>query len=101
MRGMMIGYHGSVTGGQFGLFSAISIIGLFAGVMMIVGAIMIRTRIQDHFIWGVLILIFALVSFVDMGGYFVGAILGIVGAALALSYSPQTQVKTPQNQPPS
>jgi hypothetical protein len=37
----------------------------------------------------------------DMGGYFIGAILGIIGGALAISYRPRV-MQTPQssqNQP--
>jgi hypothetical protein len=89
MGGMMGGYHGFTGGGQYGFFSIISLLGLFSGVAMIVGAVMLRVRPQDHLIWGVLILVFALVSFVDMGGFFVGGLLGIIGGAFAISYRPR------------
>ena len=98
MSGMMQGYHGFNGGGQFGFFSVISIMGLFSGVVMIVGAVLLRSHPKDHVVWGVLILVFALASLADMGGYFIGAILGIVGGALALSYHPRTPVQTPQTQ---
>lgn len=86
MRSMMQGYHGFGGGGQYGLFSVVSILGLISGGVMTSGAILLRNRPRDSIIWGVLVLVFALVSFADMGGYFIGAILGIVGGALALSY---------------
>ena len=38
--------------------------------------------------WGVVIVVFSAVSFVGMGGYFVGAAFGILGGALALTYKP-------------
>ncbi len=86
MSSMMGGYHGFMGGGEFGLFSFASVLGLISGIVMIAGAIMVRSRPQDHLIWGVPILVFALVSFLDMGGYIVGGLLGIAGGALALSY---------------
>jgi len=99
MSGMMQGYHGFSGGGQFCFFSVISILGLISGAVMIASAMMFRNRPQDHIIWGVLVLVFALVSLADMGGYFIGAILGIVGGALALSYRGQAALQAPQNLP--
>jgi CDP-diglyceride synthetase len=98
MSGMMSGYHGFMGGGEYGFFSVISILGLFSGVAMIIGAVMLWVRPQDHLVWGILILVFAVVSFADMGGYFIGAILGIIGGAFAISYHPRTpatQSQTP------
>ena len=90
MSGMMSGYHGFTGGGQYGFFSIISLIGLFSGIAIIAGAVMLRAHPRDHLIWGVLILVFALVSFADMGGFFIGAILGIIGGSFAIIYRPQT-----------
>ena len=47
---------------------------------------MLSLRPLEHVTWGVLIVIFSAISFVSMGGWFVGAILGIVGGALALAW---------------
>jgi CDP-diglyceride synthetase len=97
MAGMMSGYHGFAGGGQYGFFSVISIVGIVSGLAIIIGAALLRARPSDHFMWGVFILVFALISFVDMGGYFVGAALGLAGGALAISYRPRTS--TPQPNP--
>jgi CDP-diglyceride synthetase len=86
--GMMGGYHSFMGGGEYGFFSVISIFGLISGAIMIVGAVMLALQPQEHLTWGVLILVFALVSFVDMGGYFIGGILGVIGGAFAISYRP-------------
>ena len=98
MGGMMGNSHGFTGGGEFGFFSVLSILGLISGVVVIISAVMLRMHPSNHFIWGTIILIFALVSFADMGGYFIGAILGIVGGALALSNRPRTIVPSRQNQ---
>jgi len=91
MGGMMGSYHGFVDSSTLNSFySAISILGLFSGIVIVISAVMLWMRPQDHLIWGILILVFALVSFADMGGYFIGAILGIIGGAFAISYRPPT-----------
>jgi hypothetical protein len=38
----------------------------------------------------VLILVFSILSFIGLGGFVVGAILGIVGGVLALRWKPST-----------
>ena len=99
MSGMMNGYHGFMGGGEFGFFSVLSILGLISGVVIIVSAVMLRLQPQEHLTWGVLILVFALVSFADMGGYFIGAILSLIGGAFAISYRPRrASVQPVQNQ---
>jgi hypothetical protein len=85
---MMGGYHGFMGGGEYAFFTMISVFGLISGAIMIVGGVMFHLQPEDHVTWGILVLIFSLVSFVDMGGYFIGGILGIVGGALAISYRP-------------
>ncbi len=100
MSGMMSGYHGWMSGavgyGLYGLFSIVSVIGLISGIIMIFGAAMLRAKPQEHVTWGVLIIIFAVVSLVDMGGYFIGALLGIAGGAMALSYRSKMVSQSPQ-----
>jgi nitrate/nitrite transporter NarK len=38
-------------------------------------------------------------SFVDMGGYIIGAVLGIIGGAFAISYRPKTKMYAQQLTP--
>ncbi len=99
MSGMMSGYHGFMGGGEFGLFSVISILGVVAGAIIVVGAVMLRARPMDHLTWGALILVFSIVSIADMGGYGIGAVLGIVGGALAIRYRPSPVAPPPPPQP--
>ena len=89
--GMMGGYHGTM--GNFGFsnsyMTAFSVVGLVCGVVVVIGALMLNTRPTEHSTWGALILVFSVVSLISMGGWFVGALLGIVGGAFALSWKPQ------------
>lgn len=99
---MMGGYHGFMGGygGSYGSFSILSIVGLVSGAIVVIGALMLRMQPQEHLTWGILILVFSIISFAGMGGYFIGALLGIIGGALALSYRPrmtQTEKASPQS----
>ena len=89
--GGMMGGWGGMMGG-YGYFSgsiiAFSIIGLVSGIIVAIGAVMLNARPTEHTAWGVIIIIFSIISFFGMGGFFIGAILGTAGGALALSYKP-------------
>ena len=71
--------------------SIFSIIALISGIIVLVGAIMLNARPAEHTAWGTIVLIFSLISFLGMGGFFIGAILGIAGGALAFSYKAPTK----------
>jgi Family of unknown function (DUF6114) len=81
--GMMGGYW-------FGYGSSwlwvLTFVSLICGVIVLIGALMFNARPVEHMTWGILVLAFSIVSFIGMGGYFIGAVLGIAGGALALSY---------------
>ncbi|MCL4436810.1 MAG: DUF6114 domain-containing protein [Thaumarchaeota archaeon] len=89
--GMMGGGFGGMMGGfgvPLGFMGGLSLLGLVSGIIVIIGALMLNTRPAEHTTWGTIILIFSIISLLGMGGFFVGAILGIVGGALALSWRP-------------
>jgi len=87
MRGAMGGYHSFM--GSYGtsnsFLAGISVIGLVCGVIVLIGAIMLKVDSHQSTIWAIVIIAFSLVSFVGMGGYFIGAILSIVGGAFVLA----------------
>ncbi len=91
----MMGGSGGMMGGwgaPFGFMGGLSLIGLVAGILVIVGALMLNARPAEHTAWGVVILVFSIVSFLGMGGFFIGALLGIAGGALTLSWRPVSKV---------
>ncbi len=89
--GMMSGY-GFYNFGQ-GIMTALCLLALVFGVLVLFSSIMLRNRPADHILWGILILVFAIASFIGMGGYFIGAVLAVAGAALALSYRTSNTAK--------
>jgi hypothetical protein len=92
MRGAMGGYHNFMGNyaSSTGFFTAISVVSLICGVIVVIAALVLRVHPQEHVMWGIVIVVFSAASFVGMGGYFVGAAFGILGGVLALTYRPIT-----------
>lgn len=86
--GMMGGYYGMMHGFGFGggWFYGLAAIGIASGAVVLVGAIMVYNQPAKASTWGALILAFSIVSLFGMGGFFFGAILGVVGGTLALTW---------------
>jgi hypothetical protein len=53
-------------------------------IIIFIGAYLIYMPGRET-LGGILVLIFSIVSFIGGGGFFIGAILGIVGGALGLA----------------
>jgi hypothetical protein len=90
MDGMMGNYHGFMGNyaSSYSFMAGVSIVGLISGIVVMISAVMLRVHPGEHLIWGTVIIVFSAISFLGMGGFFIGAILGIFGGALALSYKP-------------
>ena len=88
--GMMGSWMGGFGYGyNYGLTFAFSVAALISGIIVMVAAVMLNARPAEHMAWGAIVLIFSVVSFLGMGGFFIGAILGIAGGAIALSFRAQ------------
>jgi hypothetical protein len=88
LGGMMHDYADMMGGFgiPFGFMGILSFAGTVSGLIVIVGAVMLGASPANHYAWGIVILVFSIVSFLGMGGFFIGAVLGIVGGSLALSW---------------
>jgi hypothetical protein len=87
MRGFMDGNHsfmGSYANSN-GFFAGLSVVALVCGVIILIGALMLRVQPRNHTIWAAIIVVFSVISFVGMGGYFIGAILGLIGGVFELT----------------
>jgi hypothetical protein len=88
--GMMGGYYGTMQGyGYGGWFHLLVVIGMVSGVAVLLGAFMLYNQPGKVQTWGAVVLAFSIVSFIGMGGFFLGAILGIVGGVLAIVWRPE------------
>ena len=64
-------------------------VGLTCGVPVLLGAIMLHSETAKKKAWGIMIMVFSILSVVTGGGFIIGFILGIIGGALALSLKPK------------
>jgi hypothetical protein len=63
--------------------------GLVCGLVMILGSVMMYWKPSQHAIWGIIVLVFSVLSWVGtFGGFIVGFILGLVGGVLGISWKP-------------
>lgn len=84
--GTMSGYYGMMGGYGGGWFYGFSVIGIISGILVLMSAIMLYNEPGRAYTWGVLILVFSVLSFFGMGGFMLGALLGVVGGTLALMW---------------
>ena len=75
-------------GVPFRFINGLVLIGLVSGAAVIIAALLLNSRPAEHVSWGALILVFSLIGFLGMNGFFIGALLGVVGGMLALSWRP-------------
>jgi len=81
----------AVPGLVSGFVGMASAFGLVTGAVVLISSVMLLANSGQLRTWGILILVFSVLSFIGMGGFVVGAVLGIVGGALVLRWRPQVQ----------
>ena len=81
----------AIPGLVSGIVEVMGIFGLISGIVVLVSAVMLLAVPGQLRIWGVLMLVFSVMSFLGLGGFVVGAILGIIGGILALRWKPPSQ----------
>lgn len=96
--GMMGGYgYGPGFGmmGGYGFGGMFGIAGIIFGMAVIVSAFSLYSNPLNHSKWGLVILVFSLLSIFGsaMAGFGIGLILGVFGGILALTWKPPSAVK--------
>jgi hypothetical protein len=74
-----------------GMVGTMGAIGLVSGAIVMVAAVMLLRGTSSWRAWSALILAFSILSFVGLGGFVLGAVLGMIGGILALRYRPSVQ----------
>ncbi len=74
------------------LVSGIGIWGIICGLVVLVASYLCYVKPEPYTIWGILILVFSILSFIEGGGFFIGAILGIIGGIWILMWKPPAPV---------
>ncbi|MBO0887671.1 hypothetical protein J2P12_01075 [Candidatus Bathyarchaeota archaeon] len=88
------GYTGNPGAIAAGFVGAIAVFGLICGAIVTVSAVLLRLKPSQRQTWGILALVFSILSFFGFGGFIIGAVLGIVGAVLTLRWKPMSTPAT-------
>ncbi len=94
--GMMgqYGRWGGMMGTDFGMmrfaFGAMGVLGIIFGAVVIISALMLNNKPEQHQTWRSLIVLFSVLSIFGsaMGGFGIGLILGLIGGILAITWKP-------------
>lgn len=88
-------------GGAGATLIIIGVLGLVWGILTLIGAIMMNSGDPSKVRTGsILVLIFSIISwFGAIGGFFIGFLLGLIGAILGLTWKPSTPEKAPPPPP--
>jgi len=75
-----------IAGGGLLLFGAL---GVILGMLVLIFGILLSTQPENHSTYGVLILVFAVISLTSFGGgFFIGFLLALIGGILAITWKP-------------
>ena len=69
-------------------FATIAVIGLTCGALVLLGAIMLRIKPENKRAWGILMIVFSILSVITGGGFIIGFILGIIAGVKAFGGKP-------------
>ena len=83
------------SGNDTTVLYTVATVGLICGVLVLLGAVMLRSRPVNRKAWGLMIIVFSIPSVITGGGFIIGFILGIIGGALALSRKPEMEATKP------
>ncbi len=61
-----------------------SLVGIVFGAVVIVGAVLMYKKPLQTRQWGVIVLVASALSFIGMGGFMIGGILGVIAGVIAL-----------------
>jgi len=76
----------NIPGFVAGILAGVGLFGLISGIIVLGSGIMVRIHPEQSTVFGVLILIFSVLSFFGSGGFVIGAILGIIGGVMILRW---------------
>jgi len=97
------GFMGSlpgVPGGGANMVTLLGVVKIVNGLLVMVFGILLYVKPQQHVVWGVLVIVFSVVSLFDtLGGFIIGLILGLIGGILGAVWKPPAPMAPGMMQP--
>jgi ribosomal protein L40E len=72
-----------------------AVIAIVFGIIVLLLALRLKSNPQGARMTGILIIVFSLISFIGGGGFYIGAILALVGGILAVIWTPAPMMAQP------
>lgn len=91
---------GVSAGGVEALLIGLGLVGLVMGILVLYGAFQLKGRPATAHTWGILIVVFSLLSWIGGAGFIIGLLLGLVGGIMAIVWKPPAPT-VPYGQPMS
>jgi predicted membrane-bound dolichyl-phosphate-mannose-protein mannosyltransferase len=83
-----------------GILVALAVVALVFGVLVLFFATRLKSNPGSAKIYGLLIVVFSLISFAGGGGFYIGAILALIGGILAIIWHPPAPAQQAWGQQP-
>lgn len=74
-----------MSGTGLAMMAGFFILSIISGVIVLACGLMLNRNLEKRRVFGITIIVFSAISILGMGGFLIGAILGIVGGALVLA----------------
>lgn len=71
-----------------GVAIGLAVVAILFGLVVLYFALRLKSNPQNAKTYGILILVFSVISFIGGGGFYIGAILALVGGILAIIWRP-------------
>jgi len=68
------------------VLTGVGLFGLISGLIVLGSGAMLRVNPNQSAVFGILILVFSVLSFFGTGGFIIGAVLGIIGGVMTLRW---------------
>ena len=90
--------NGGTNGGT--LVTVFGVVGIIMGIIMVVGGFMMYSKPTSAKMWGIIVLILSILSWVTaVGGLVIGFLLGLIGGILAIVFKPAPSAMAPPPAP--
>ncbi len=74
------------------LLQTSAILGVVSGMIILLGAVMLGSKIEQNTVWGTVIIAFSAIGLLGGGGFLVGSLLGFLAGIMAILWRPVTRI---------